>query len=132
MEKEYNIVTDIASARNFIAKVPVKTIFSDFLVGYQIYTAKALLEQNNLSNPVTKAYYLFQNKPRESWDLLAMWYAMFGIDDIFKISEEGKISISKDGETTIDFSEKSNHYIIRLDNDNKYIEEKIDNTLIGE
>ena len=131
-EREYNIVTDIDSARNFIEKVPVKTIFSDFLVGYQIFTAKSLLEQNNMLNPVTKAYYLFQNKPRESWDLLAMWYAMFGIDDIFKLSDEGKISISKDGETTIDFNKKSNHYIIRLDNDYKYIENKIDQTLIGE
>ena len=130
-QNEYNIVTDIKSARNFIKKVPTKVIFSDFLVGNQIYTAKSLLDEANFNNPVTKAYYLFQNKPRESWDLLAMWYAMFGIDDIFSISEEGTVSISKDGETTIDYTKKNNHFILRLNNNKKYIEDKIDRVLIG-
>lgn len=131
-EREYNIVTDIKSSQNFIKKVPVKVVFSDFKVGYQVYTAKPLLHIKNMHHPITFSYYHFQNKPRESWDLLAVYYAAFGDDDIFKTSSNGTISILDDGETLFDESTHSNHYYIRLNNSIKYIENKINNILMEE
>ena len=126
---EYNIACDIKSAQNFIKKVPVKVVFSDFLNGYQTYTGKSLLE-NKLNSPVKMAYEIFINKPRESWDLLTVWYAMFGSDDIFKISCNGTINILDDGITLFDNKAKNNHYYLRIINDNSYIENKIDNALL--
>ena len=130
-DSEYNIATDIPSAINFINKVPVKTTFSDFKVGYQTKTGKSLLLENNLNNPVTKAYKIFQDRPRESWDLLAMWYAIFNDDDFFKTSKEGKINIDENGVTTFDENVKNNQFYIKINNKNSSIEEKIDNTLLN-
>lgn len=130
-QREYNIVCDIKSAQNFIAKVPVKVVFSDFKVGYQVFTAKPLLDKKDLTNPITFAYYHFQNKPRESWDLLAVYYACFGNDDLFKTSKNGQISILDDGTTLFnDLNSNMNHYHIRLNNSIDYIENKINNILI--
>ena len=86
--REYNILTDIESAQNFIKKVPVKTIFSDFKVGYQIHTAKPLLDKKDMTHPVTFAYSLFQDCPRESWDLLTVWYAALEDESICTMSNE--------------------------------------------
>ena len=130
-DSEYNIATDIPSSINFINKVPVKTTFSDFKVGYHIKTGKSLLLENNLNNPVTRAYKIFQNRPRESWDLLTMWYAIFNDDAFFKTSKEGKISIDKNGVTTFNENAKNNQFYIQLNNENSFIEERIDDILLN-
>ena len=129
LKSEYNIACDIKSAQNFIKKVPVKVIFSDFLNGYQIFTGKSLLE-SNLDSPVKLAYQIFINKPRESWDLLTVWYAIFDNDDIFKISPNGTIKILDDGVTLFDEKVKSNHFYLRLNAAANYVTNKIDKALI--
>lgn len=129
--REYNILTDIKSAQNFIKKVPVKTIFSDFKVGYQIHTAKPLLDKKDMKHPVTFAYTLFQDCPRESWDLLAVWYAALEDETMFDVSNEGTIIIKDDAETIFDESQRSNHYYLRLNNSIEYIVNRIDNLLDG-
>jgi hypothetical protein len=131
-KSEYNIVTDIKSAQNFISKCPVKVYFVDFLCGYQIKTGASLLNQNNEANPVTIAYRLFQNGPRESWDLLTLWFAVFGKSNFFKVSKEGKISISDDGVTTFSENEKCHHFYLSINNTNEFIVDKIDAELIKE
>lgn len=131
-KSEYNIVTDVKSAQNFISKCPVKVYFVDFLCGYQIKTGGSLLNQNNEANPVTIAYRLFQNSPRESWDLLTLWFAVFGKSNFFKVSKEGKISISDDGVTTFSENEKCHHFYLSINNTNEFIVDKIDAELIKE
>ncbi len=126
---EYNIVCDIKSAQNVVTKCPVEIVFSDFKVGYQIHTGGKLLTQNDMTNPVTFAYTVFQNSPRESWDLLAVWYAALGCDDFLLLSSKGIVEIADDGETTFTESEYGKHYYLRINNDIEYIVEKIDSTL---
>lgn len=128
-ETEYNVVSDIASARNFVSKCPVKTVFCDFKVGYQVLTGKSLLDNDNANNPVTVAYKLFQNKPRESWDLLTLWFAVFGADDLFDLSQEGTVTVDEQGHTAFNGNLKGNHYYIRLNNSTEYTQNKIDQTL---
>ena len=130
-DAEYNIVTDIKSARNFIKKVPTKVTFLDYKVGYKIKTGATLLKENNTDNPVTVAYQIFQNAPRESWDLLTTWFAIFGEDDMFKISEEGTINIDEKGVTAFDNYHKSNHYYLTIGENINEIINKIDQTLLG-
>ncbi len=126
---EYNIVCDIKSAQNVVNKCPVTIVFSDFKVGYQIRTGGHLLALNDMNNPVTFSYTVFQNSPRESWDLLTVWYAALGCDDIFEISKPGRVEISDDGETSFSVSERGHHYYLRIKNDVDYIVDKIDNIL---
>lgn len=128
---EYNIVCDIPSAMNFIKKVPVRVVFSDFKVGYQIHTGGPLLEQGDMSHPVTFAYNIFQNAPRESWDLLAVWYAAVGVDDLFTLSNNGHIDILNDGTTLFNSNIESNHYYLRLEATTDYVVDKINKVLGG-
>ena len=126
---EYNIVCDVDSSKNVVKKCPVPLVFSDFKVGYQIHTGGPLLKENNLSHPVTFAYKTFQNSPRESWDLLALWYAALGCDDMFTVSNKGIVSILDDGTTIFNENEFGNHYYLRLNNSIDNIVNKIDNVL---
>ena len=129
---EYNIVSDIPSSQNFIQKVPVKTVFVDFLCGNEIHTGRPLLERKMNDNPMSNAFKIFQgDKPRESWDSLAMMYAVFGKEDMFSISSNGTISIDDDGNTVFDDKKSSNHYYVRLKNNKEYYENKIDNIIKG-
>ena len=89
---------------------------NDFKVGYQIHTAKPLLDKKDMTHPVTFAYSLFQDCPRESWDLLTVWYAALEDESICKMSNEGTITIKDDAETIFDENQKSNHYYLRLNN----------------
>lgn len=131
-EAEYNIVTDIASAVNFVSKCPVEIVFSDFNVGCQIKTGGELLRGGGEDNPVALAYKLFQNAPRESWDLLALWYAALGEDDLFKISPAGRITVDGDGKTRFECSEHGLHFLIRLCNTVEYTCNKLEKTLVKE
>lgn len=126
---EYNIVCDIKSAQNVVTKCPVEIVFSDFKVGYQIHTGGKLLSQKDMTNPITFAYTVFQNCPRESWDLLAVWYAALGCDDFLRISDAGVVEIANNGETTFTESQHGKHYYLRINNDIEYIVDKIDSTL---
>lgn len=129
-EAEYNVASDVKSAQSFVNLCPVKIVFSDFKVGCQIKTGATLLSQNDLSNPVTAAYRLFQNAPRESWDLLAVWYAAFGADDLFAVSDEGTVKITDGGRTEFIREKKSNHFILRLVSSAEYTQAKLDLTLL--
>ena len=126
---EYNIVCDIYSSKNVVKKCPVPIIFSDFKVGYQVHTGGPLLKEDDLSHPVTFAYKTFQNNPRESWDLLAVWYAALGCDDLFTISNKGIVSVLDDGTTIFKENEFGNHYYLRLNNSIDNVVNKIDNVL---
>ncbi len=128
---EYNIITDLESSKKFIKNVPVKVIFNDFKVGYQIHTGKTLLDKKDMSHPITFAYTLFQDCPRESWDILAVWYAIFGTDDLFTLSNSGTVEVLDDGTTIFTESEDGKHHYIRLCKENEYIINKIDYVLEG-
>lgn len=127
---EYNIVSDVKSAINFIKKNKVKTVFLDFIAGYKIFTGGSLLGQNNPQNPVTACYRIFQNKPRESWDPLTVLYAIYGAEDVFEISESGKVEIEADGCTIFSPDKKGNHYYIRPSASNEYCSQIIDQMLL--
>lgn len=125
---EYNIACDVKSAVNFVNKCPVKIVFSDFKVGYSIKTGASLLALKK-AHPVAEAYRIFQNAPRESWDLLTVWYAAFGCDGMFGISDEGDVKIEADGETFFDTQKKNNRYILKLADSEQHIADRLENTL---
>ena len=130
-EREYNIITDLESSKKFIHNVPVKVIFNDFKVGYQIHTGKSLLDKKDMSHPITFAYTLFQNTPRESWDLLTVWYAALGISDLFTLSNSGTVEVLDDGTTIFTENSEGKHFYTRLSKDIEYTVNRIDEVLEG-
>lgn len=129
---EYNICCDISSAQYFIKNVPTKVIFSDFKCGYQVHTLGPLIAQKDMTNPITFAYVHFQNKPRESWDLLAIYYAVYHDMQMFSISENGTITIDEKGTTTFSNQKQSNHYYLKLNENPITIEDKLNQYFMEE
>ena len=116
--------------------IPVLTsigivVFNDFKVGYQVHTGKSLLDKKDMSHPITFSYTLFQDAPRESWDLLTVWYAAMGAEELFTLSNSGTVEVLDDGTTIFKEKEDGKHYYIRLSKDNEYVESKIDYVLEG-
>lgn len=130
-EREYNIVCDIESSQKFIKNLPCRVVFNDFKVGYQIHTGKPLLDKMDLSHPITFAYNLFQNSPRESWDLLTVWYAALGISDLFTLSNSGTVEVLDDGTTIFTEDSEGKHFYTRLSKDIEYTVNRIDEVLEG-
>lgn len=129
-ETEYNIWTDIPSAANFAKKCPTKVVFCDFLLGYRVLTCGPLLRQNDAENPVTAAYRIFQNRPRESWDPLTVLYAIYGTNGLFRMSDSGRVSVSEDGKTTFTPDPNENHYYLRLNATERRCAEVIDQMIM--
>jgi inosine-uridine nucleoside N-ribohydrolase len=123
--REYNIVTDIASAKYFIEHCPVKITFIDFLAGYKVKTFGNMVEEGDMKHPVTYAYHLFSNGPRESWDPLAVYYACLGTHDLFTLSEKGYVTVDENGHTLFHKHESGLHQYVKL----KQSEDKIVNVL---
>ena len=130
-EKEYNIICDIESSQKFIKNLPCKVVFNDFKVGYQIHTGKPLLDAKDMSHPITFAYSLFQNSPRESWDLLTVWYAALGVSDLFTLSNSGTVEVLDNGITIFTENSEGRHYYTRLSKDINYTTKRIDDVLEG-
>lgn len=130
-EREYNIICDILSSQKFIHNLPCKVVFNDFKVGYQIHTGKPLLDKMDMSHPITFAYNLFQNSPRESWDLLTVWYAALGISDLFTLSNSGTVEVLDDGTTIFTENSEGKHFYTRLSKDIEYTVNRIDEVLEG-
>lgn len=113
-DREYNIVTDIPSAVNFVRKCPVRLVFSDFRIGHRVLTGASLLRGANPRNPVTAAYRIFQNRPRESWDPLTVWYALYGTGEFFTLSRRGTVQVTPDGRTVFEADPCGNHFYLCL------------------
>lgn len=127
---EFNIEMDIKASRNFIENAPSRLIFIDFYIGYLVKTMKPLLDELNLNNPITYAYKTYNKGPRESWDLLAVYYAVRGLDDMFDISDVGHVKVSNDGATNFYKDNLGLHQIITLKKEPEHIGEIINNLII--
>lgn len=108
---EFNIGLDVESAKivTDCAELPLE--FIDFNQGLKVLTGKVLKEQ--MKNPVARIYDLFGVTDRESWDLIAVLYAILGGGGMFEASEYGKVAVSDDGRTTFRAGE-GKHRILEL------------------
>ncbi|MBQ8886060.1 MAG: nucleoside hydrolase [Clostridia bacterium] len=106
---EFNIATDIESARMVVENTDLPLIFVDFNQGCDVLTGDVL--EGLEKNPVARIYKLFGVVERESWDPIAVLYATLGGGGMFRISEAGTVSIDGDGRTK--FQEGiGNHHIL--------------------
>lgn len=131
-QTEYNIVSDIPSAQYFIANCPVSITFIDFIIGYQVKTIGRLLELGNMDNPVTFSYYHYCNSSRESWDLIAIYYAVRGLDDVFAYSDHGIVTVDDEGKTHFKPCETGKHRYLRLVIPEGELAKRIDDLILSD
>ena len=107
---EYNVKTDVESARKLFDGSPVPIVFSGFEVGRQIlYPATSI--ENDFTyvphHPVADAYRDYMKMPydRPTWDLTAVLYAVRP-KQFFSLSSKGRVRVDAQGVTT--FTEDKN------------------------
>ncbi len=117
--KEYNVVTDIPSAKKFFAECPVPIIVTGFEVGYYIlYNGKNLeVDNGQAKNPLRASFSYYRgglDNNQMTWDLTAVLYAVYPDKGFFGMSEPGTVVVNDDGTTTFTQSVNGNHRLLTV------------------
>lgn len=97
-EVEYNIKLDACASKNFIENCPTKITFVEFELGYNVKTFADTVAAEK-ETPIKRAYELFRVSERESWDVIAALYCLFGENGYYQMSAEGKCVVEANGKT---------------------------------
>jgi inosine-uridine nucleoside N-ribohydrolase len=113
-EPEFNVATDIPSARRVFAGWPSPVVFSGFEVGDALLFPGASIERDFAwapKHPVAQAYRAFMTMPydRPSWDLTSALYAVRPEAGYFGLSEAGTVTVEEDGRTRFTRSAGGRH-----------------------
>lgn len=115
---EFNIRTDIESAKAFIESCPVPMVFSGFEIGEAILFSGSEIENllaRDPKNPVARGYSAYLPMPydRPSWDQTAVLYAVRPDAGHFFLSSCGTVTVDAQGYTTFTPSQSGRHrYLI--------------------
>lgn len=101
---EYNVRTDIPSARKVFSEWPTEIVASGFEVGLSVLYPAWSIERHYryvAHHPIVDAYRNYKQMPydRPTWDLTAVLYAVRPEDGYFELSERGWVNVSEDGKT---------------------------------
>ncbi len=120
--REANIRWDTAASIEAINNWPTEIIFSGWEIG-NMDTGSQILELPK-SNPVRRAYELFDRIPHKNWDQVAGLFTVRGLNngpvaDYWKLSDPGQIIIeSSDGSNTWKKDPKGTHrHLIQIESD---------------
>ncbi len=100
--KEFNIVTDVASAKKLFQQWPTPIVVSGFEVGNAIlYPHRSIEQDYNYvpHHPLAEAYKLYAKMPydRPTWDLTSTLYAIRPDQGSFGLSGPGRVVVEDDG-----------------------------------
>lgn len=112
--QEYNIVCDIPSAQTAISLLPVPTVFVAYEIGYHVFSGGQLVKEHTQDNPVALAYATYAKGPRESWDLIATDYGIYGVQDLYFLSKWGSIAVTAQGDTLFKENEEGKCRLLKL------------------
>ncbi len=111
-EIEYNIKLDACASKNFIENCPAKITFVEFELGYNVKTFADTVA-STVETPIKRAYKLFKVASRESWDVVAALYCLFGENGYYQTSAEGECVVDDNGKTNFYKKQGSKHqYLI--------------------
>ena len=101
---EYNVTSDIPSAKKLVAGWPTPIFWSGFEVGNAIrYPAQSIERDYGyvLHHPISESYCLYLPMPydRQGWDPTATLYAVCPDYGYFNLSQPGQVSVENDGFT---------------------------------
>ncbi len=109
---EYNIETDIPSAKKLFAEWPTAIVASGYEVGERVlYPAASILNDYNYvpDHPLAEAYRDYMKMPydRPMWDPTAALYAVR--PKLFSLSPRGTITVDDEGRTHFTAGSKGRH-----------------------
>jgi hypothetical protein len=131
---EYNFFSDDASATaHVVNNWPTMITFLGFEVGVSVLTGTSLIKSDLNDDPVRQAYiYYNHGKPRESWDPLTVYYAIYGLGDLFEYgSESGYCHVFPNGSNEWRQDEnRTKHRPLKLKVDPSIAQATIDNLFL--
>ncbi len=112
--KEFNVATDVASAKKLFQQWPTPIVVSGFEVGDAIlYPHRSIEQDYNYvpHHPVAEAYKLYIKMPydRPTWDLTSVLYAVRSERCPFGLSLPGRVIVEDDGATRFQAEEGGPH-----------------------
>lgn len=125
---EYNIVSDIDASKKICLIKNIPVYFCDFKLGSNVFTGGNIVEDYEL-NPVAFAYKKYANGNRPSWDLLTVYYAIYGDNEVLNKSKAGFVEITDDGKTLFHEDKLGNCYIIKSMVSEKILEKTLNKLL---
>lgn len=126
---EYNIKTDIPSAKTVFEKCPVPIFVSHFDVGLRVMSGGKMIEEElKNANPAAEAYRFHVGGKRHSWDPIAAFYAVYGCDGVFTDERCGKVTVLDDGVTVFEEGNGGRHILIDCRNE-KQAEDALDRAM---
>jgi inosine-uridine nucleoside N-ribohydrolase len=119
---EYNILMDIPSARNFIARCPSPIFFSGFEIGLRIPYPASSIERDFTwarRHPVVEGYRLYQAMPydRPTWDLTAVLFAVRPNESYFGLSPTGQAIVQDNGAVRFNTSPTGRHQYLTVNDE---------------
>ncbi len=123
-QPEYNVKTDIPSARKVFAEWPSPIVFSGFEIGQGLLFPAASIERDFSwvsDHPVAEAYRNYMRMPydRPSWDLTAVLYAVRPEHHYFSLSPAGHVTVDDNGQTIFNAAPDGKHRYLILGDDQK-------------
>ena len=117
---EYNVKTDIPSARRVFRDWPSPIVFSGFEIGQALLFPAANIEHDFAwvaNHPVADAYRNYMPMPydRPTWDLTAALYAVRGDRGYFSLSQPGRVDVDDEGRTIFTPDAKGTRRYLILD-----------------
>ena len=114
--REYNIYMNTEAAQYVCRHFSAPIVFSGWEIGDRLVTGFQGEAKEDETNPVRKAYFLYEPKGRRySWDLTAVEYAIAGENGRYALSEPGVIRIHDDGSNSFQATPDGNHrYLILI------------------
>jgi inosine-uridine nucleoside N-ribohydrolase len=123
-DPEYNVMTDIPSARQVFEEWPSPIVFSGFEIGNALKFPATSIE-NDFSwvgdHPVAEAYRNYMRMPydRPTWDLTAALYAVRPGSQYFSLSPAGRVTVDEKGRTVFTAALDGKHRFLVLDDGQK-------------
>ncbi|MCK5802754.1 MAG: nucleoside hydrolase [Lentisphaeria bacterium] len=116
---EYNVVTDIPSARFAFENCPVPMVFSGWEVGRAIlYPAASILQDYKWAprHPIAVGYCKYMDMPydRPTYDLTSALHAVQPEAGWFALSEPGRVVVQENGHTNFEACAEGNHRYLVL------------------
>lgn len=117
-QPEARILRDIPSAKRLFAEWPTPIVASGYEVGESLLYPGASIEKDfawSPAHPVADAYRAYKPMPYDapSWAMTAVLYAVRPMENYFKLSEPGTITVTDDGRTQFNPSAEGKHrYLI--------------------
>lgn len=122
---EWNITEDINAMKIVLKKYHNKMVFIPFEVGYDVYTARNLINSDTLMG---YGYFIHNGGPRPSWDPITVYYAITQSND-FTLSSKGTVNCDEKGVTTFIKGEGNHYYMLNNFNKSK-VEDLLEKIMI--